>query len=375
MKALFTIALLTYCCAVFAQNDPTDTLKALINSKQYDKIVTDYAGTQDYPAKSLYYIGLAYFMKSDDNNCLLFMDRSIAKDANDPQPHFIKAGTLNYMERYSDAIKEFESAIALNAGKAEYYEGLGDAYNGLKQRDLAIASYKKAVEKNEAGSRPYAMIAQIYSEQQQKDKALEVYYQAKGKIAKTSKSYLDALFNIGLFEYQLKAYDKAAAALIELIELAPDDYHARAKLIQVYYATKDYEKAQPYRAQLYAAHQKGLLKENVSEMFCFDQFTWNNRLIQAYERYEKGPKSDIFIKHLFYVVDQEDNVEYTIQTEYSPLAKELGGPQYLLCSTRGDTHATFNIGFNDDFEYDALKKSVIAVLDGKLKPVASSKRE
>ena len=41
--------------------------------------------------------------------------------------------------------------------------------------------------------------------------------------------------------------------------------------------------------------------------------------------------------------------------------------------TKGNTHSTFNIGFNDNFKYEDLKKSVIDILEGKVKPTATSK--
>jgi len=41
--------------------------------------------------------------------------------------------------------------------------------------------------------------------------------------------------------------------------------------------------------------------------------------------------------------------------------------------TKGSSHSTLSIGFNDNFKYEDLKKSVIGVLDGKIHPGATSK--
>ena len=108
-------------------------------------------------------------------------------------------------------------------------------------------------------------------------------------------------------------------------------------------------------------------------MFCFDQFKVNDKLIQAFERYESGNKSDIYNKHLFYIVDKDGRVEYRIQTEFSPISLELGGPKYILCATKGTTHLNYGIGFNEGFKYDELKKAVIDIVDGKTKPSASTR--
>jgi tetratricopeptide (TPR) repeat protein len=374
MKNIITIFILTISSlTIFAQDKITDELKSLKDSEQYDKIISQYASKcNDCSAKSLYYIGIAYYMKADDNNCLKFMDKAIDKDAKDPKPFYIKASTLNYMKKYSDAVKVFQLAIALKPDEAEYFSGLGDSYYNMKKLDLALDAYKKATEQNDCPDRPYSYVAQIYSDQKNNEKALEAFYVAQSKISKETSSYQNALFNIGLLESLKGNYDKAEPAFVELLQLDSADYHTYAKLIQIYYHKQKYEKAKPYKDKLYAAYKRGELKGNMKNMFCFDQFKWNDKLIQAFERFEEGSK-DVYNKHVFYVVNQNDKIEFRIQTEYSPISVEQGGSKYLLCMTKGETHSTFNIGFNDNFKYDDLKESVIDVLDEKIKPTATSR--
>jgi tetratricopeptide (TPR) repeat protein len=374
MKSILASLILTICSlTILAQDKTFDELKALTDNQQYDKIIKLYAPiSKDYSAKSLYFIGLAYYMKEDDNNCLKFINLSIEKDSKDPAPFYIKASTLNYMKKFEEAIESFKQAIALEPTKAKNYSGLGDSYYNLNKFDLAIEAYKKATEQKSCPDRPYTMIAQIYSDQKNNEKALEAFYIAKTIIDKKSDSYINALFNIGLLESLKGNYDKAEPAFVELLQLDSTDYHSFAKLIQIYYHKLEYDKAKPYKDKLYEAHKKGLLKDNLKDMFCYDQFKWNDKLIQAYERYEEGSKN-IYNKHLFYVVNQDNNIEYRIQTEYSPVSVEQGGSKYLLCRTKGDTHSTFNIGFNDNFNYEDLKKSVIDILEDKVKPTATSR--
>ena len=73
-------------------------------------------------------------MKEDDNNCLKFMNLSIEKDAKDPAAHYIKASTLNYMGKFDEAIKCFQTAISLNPEDGEFYSGLGDSYYNLQKK-------------------------------------------------------------------------------------------------------------------------------------------------------------------------------------------------------------------------------------------------
>ena len=118
--------------------------RSYYDKKQYDKVIEQYASkSKDLSAKSLYYVGLAYYMKEDDNNCIKFMDFSISKDSKDPAPFYIKASTLNYMKKYDEAVKGFQSAITLKADDAEFYSGLGDSYYNLEKLDLG---YNKIVD-------------------------------------------------------------------------------------------------------------------------------------------------------------------------------------------------------------------------------------
>lgn len=374
MRNIFITFILTInSLTIIAQDKTTEGLKALSDNKQYSEIIEQYVSKpNDYSAKSLYYIGQAFYMKEDDENCIKFMDLSINKDPKDPAPFYIKASTLNYMQKYDEAINNFQSAINLKSDDANYYSGLGDSYYNLEKLDLAFEAYKKAIEQKNCPDRPYSLIAQIYSDKNDNEKALEAFYLAKSKIDKNSNSYINVLFNIGLLESLKGNYDKAEPAFVELLQLDAKDYHSYVKLIQIYYHKKEYDKAKSYKDKLYDAHKKGLPKDNLEDKFCFDQFKWNDKLIQAYERYEEG-STNIYSKHLFYVLDQDNKIEYKIQTEYSPISVEQGGSKYLLCMVKGNTHSTFNIGFNDNFKYDDLKKSVIDILEEKIKPTATSR--
>lgn len=373
MRKILTTVILTICSlTIFAQDKITDELKTLIDNNQYDKVIEQYASNSKmYSAKSIYYIGLAYYMKEDDKNCLRFMNLSIAKDSKDPEVYYIKASTLNFMKEYEKAVENFQIAINLKSDNGETYSGLGDAYYNLKKYDLALDAYKKATEQKKAPDRAYARIGQIYSELNQKDKALEAYYVAKEKISKESDSYKNALFNIGTFEYLKGNYDKAEPMFLQLVEIDSTDYFNYPKLIQIYFHRKDYNAANRYKSVLYAAHKKGQLKDNLKDMFCFDQFKWNDKLIKAFERYEDN-STEIYEKHRFYIVNQNDEIDFKIQTENSPISVEQGGGKYLLCMTKNGSHSTFSIGFNDNFKYDDLKNSVIDILEGKIKPTATT---
>ncbi len=351
----------------FSQDEITLELKTLSQNGQYEKVIKHASKSSDYSAKALYYIGQAFYMIEDDVNCLKFMDMSIAKDATDPAPYFIKGSTLNYINKYDDAIKSFQLAINLYPEDAAFYSGIGDSYYMQEKFDLALEWYIKATEHNFCPDRPYSMVAQIYVDQEQNEKALEAFYIAKSKISTETDSYINALYNIGLLESLAGNYDKAEPSFLELLEIKPNDYHTFSKLIQIYFHRMDYDKAKVYRDKLYEAQKQGKLEGTLNDKFCFEQFEWNDYLVQAYERYESGDKQDIYNKHIFYLKNKNDEIVLTVQTEYSPFSVELGGSKYLLCANKKGSHFNPGIGFNDDLKYEDLKKAAIKLFERYMK--------
>ncbi len=373
-KILLTLTICLFSLSNYAQEQITTELKKAYGDEKYDLIISEHStNASEHPAKAIYYIALAYYMKADDSNVLKLLDLSIAKDNTDPDVYFIKGMTLNYTGQFDKAIESFNKAIKLDSTNTNYYSGLGDSYISQEKNEKALSAYLTATEKNDPIDRPFTMIPQIYAELNQPDKALDAYYKSLKKISKESDSYINALYNIGLYELLNKDYEKSEIALKELIQLAPNDFHSYAKLIQVYYGKNEYEKAKPLREKLYQAYDQGILKDDLREMFCFDQFNWNDKLIQVFERFAVR-EGELYYKHLFYVVNNYGEIEFRIQTENSPVSIKQGGPKYVLGMDKDGTHSTFRYGFEENFDYDNLKQKVILVLEEKIKPGASSRK-
>lgn len=373
-RILILLAVFCFQNILFAQIDKSEELKTLFESEEYDKIIKEYSKDREQlSAKSIYFIGMAHYMKEEDERCIEMMNLSIQKDDTYPDPFFIKGMTLNYLGKFNEAIATFEQAINIYPDKSDYFSGLGDSYFSIEEYDKALSAYQESIRKDDPVERPFTMIPQIYSAQGKNVEALEAFYTAKQNISKEGNSYINILYNIGLSELLQDNYDKAESAFKELIELYPEDYSSYAKLIQIYYAKKEYDKATPYRKSLYEAYDKEALPDNLKEMFCFDQFDWRDKLIQVFERFEEK-EGELYYKHIFYVVNQQDELEFKLQTENSPISVELGGPKYLIGMEKDGEHSTFNYGFDEDFEYDDLKETIIEILEDRIKPTTTSRK-
>lgn len=357
----------------YTQEKIVTELKNAYDKEEYNLIISKHSEkANEYPAKAIYYIGMAYYMKADDNNAIKFMDLSIKKDKSDPDAYFIKGMTFNYLGQLEKAIESFEKAIELDSSNTNYYSGLGDSYLNLKKYEKALNSYIIATEKNEPVERPFNMIPQIYAELNKPNKALEAFYKSKESISKESDSYINALYNIGLYEFLNKDFNKSEIAYKELIEVASKDYQSYAKLIQVYYSKKEYEKAKPLKEKLYIAYENGELKGNLKNMFCFDQFEWKGKTILAFEKFAVK-EGELYYKHIFYIPIEAGKTEFTIQTENSPISEELGTGKYAVGMDKNGTHSTFGF-IEENFEYDNLKSIVIKILEKQIKAGASSRK-
>jgi len=197
------------------------------------------------------------------------------------------------------------------------------------------------------------------------------YYRSKQNVSKQSNSYQNALYNIGIYEYLNTNYDKSEFAFKELLELSPKDFQTHAKLVQVYYGKKAYEKADSCREILYKAYENSELKGSLKNRFCFDQFVWNEKRILVYENFATV-NGEIYYKHVFYIPSDDGKTRFTIQTENSPIAEELGSGKYAVGMTKNGTHSTFGF-IKEDFKYEDLKKTVIEILEGDIVPSASSR--
>ena len=372
MNKVTSIIFFTINSIVYGQNTTSIDLKELYAQDKFEEIITKYAKEENaYESEDLYYLAMCYYMKQDDVNCLKYINQSIAKDNTNPKAFFVKGMTLNYMGDFVKGCKSFQKSVELDPSNGNSYCGLGDSFYNQNKLKKALYAYTTSIEKSNFPDRSYLMIPQVYNDLNQPEKALIGYYKARKNISKESKSYLNCIFNIGLHELLLKDYVKAEVAFTELIEIEPNDQETLTKLIQVYYGQKKYEKVKPLKRRLYSARARNKGKGALKSMFCFDQFEYNGKQVKAYEKFE-NPTGQLYYKHVFYILNKNGNIDYSIHTENSPTSKELGGAKYILGKTKGNVHYTYRISFQEDFIYEDLKLSVQKIMDNKLTATASS---
>lgn len=245
---------------------------------------------------------------------------------------------------------------------------LAYCYLNIGEINLAIKTYQQAIKTDENQAITYLILGEIYLDMGQEDKAIDNYRLGIEKCLTDSYGYTSILFDLGLIEQRKGTYVEAEKRYKQILEINPNDYPTYSKLIQLYNQTKKYDKIKPLKNVLYVAHDKGQIKEeDMSDMFCIDQFKINEHNVMAFERYESGKKDFIYNKIVFYILDSRGNILHRIQTEYSPPLVSMGRGTYMLCGNVDDTHLNYGITLDDNTKYSTIKEYVVNIVEGKTK--------
>lgn len=377
MKHLLTILLSVTVISSYAQVDLAEKFRELYEKEKYEDIIV-YRPQKDeeLTAKAYYYIAMSYYMKEMDEEALKNFDLAINKGPVDADMYFYKGMTLMYQGKYKEAIVLVDKAIQMLPDEPDFYGYKGEALYALDQKDSALHYFLKAIALPECKLRFYQLAAELYMDKKDYKKAIEVFESALSTLDKGSKDSQTFLYNLGLANQVAGNTEAAKDRFEQAILLDTSDYRCIAKLIQCYYSLNQVDKAKPYKQKLYAAHKKNALSGGMEKMFCFDQFIWEGKRVMAFENFVELEEHDgpMFVKHHFYVLDDDGEIICRIDSE-SSVAVRMNDPKhkYILGMWKGNTHASYwDYIFNDDYNYSELKSEVLKILNGAVKPSASS---
>jgi tetratricopeptide (TPR) repeat protein len=186
-------------------------------------------------------------------------------------------------------------------------------------------------------------------------------------------------WNLGIMRAQLERHDGALAAWDAYLRLLPDDWRARAKVIQACQALGDTDRLDWEREALAALRRSGAHPELAEEpRFCREQFRVGDRGVVAYETFEPSGQRRVFYE--FYVSDAGGVTgvyslgSYDTTTEMMRELGNIGAEDrlYHLDWYEPQKHATH--GFYEKMPgYEQVRADVVAALAGKAEPISSSR--
>jgi tetratricopeptide (TPR) repeat protein len=221
----------------------------------------------------------------------------------------------------------------------------------------------------------------------------------KGKFAEAHQRYVEGLkhlpddpsllYNASTAAVRSGNYAAASVHLKKLVAAFPDDWQARAKLIQTHQALGDLKARDDERAALFALRKRGGGRDtddpkvslSQQEMYCRERFEAGGRQVMAFEHFElKGPRGR---RYVFIVLEASGEKEdYNISLGSYDLTNSIwaaqnkdeaakGGRLFHLDGYYNWGHATFGMYYPEP-SYDDVRKIVVQILESKKKPVSSS---
>jgi len=353
----------------------SEQILALYEAEDFQKItVLEIKDHKELKAHDSFLIGMSFYNLSLDQSALPHFERAVELEKDDAEYNFFLGISYLFLRNLEMAEKHISVSNTIEPKSPLYKIALADVYYNNKSFAEAKKLYLEAQDIVDCPDRAFVMYGQILMEEEKFEEALTAYKRSLDKVDQFYGSFIDCLYNIGSLEYQLKHFADAKKTFTKLVELRPLDYEAMAKIIQCCHAIEELEDIAYWKNRIYDGHESKALPAHMSDMFCFDQFTWNNQKVLAFEKFEE-PDAGLFYKHIFYLIDAKGEIDYSVQTEHSEAVASLDKYYVLGKSDKNGHSSFFDYLFEKELEYNELKQAVINIFEDKTEASVSSKKK
>ena len=261
------------------------------------------------------------------------------QDQLDPAYWFDQARQFEEQENYEQALAALRRVIELDPTNSRAHSAAGGMLLRMNKWEEGIPLLQKAIELN-----PRNLPAM---------QNLGLAYQNIGKPAESNRMY--------------EAF----------LQIEPDNWRARAKLVQNDQALGDVEARDRERAKLLTMRKEGKVDQ---DSFCREQFQVGENKVFAMEYFELS--GDRAKRYVFHVTDPKSGktlyrvslgaYELTDQIAHQTGELKPGERSFHLDGYYPNEHRTFAF-FNKEPSYEETRKLVVEVIEGKAKPISSSK--
>jgi tetratricopeptide (TPR) repeat protein len=365
----------TLLCALLSNAQTADSIdyKKLYNAEKYNEVISKIPKkAKELDAISLYYIGMAYYMKSNDIKALEYLDLALDKGPVDHDMYYYKGMIYFYGKKYKEALKYVNKAIALRSSESEFYYTKAEIFQAMDNQDSAISNGLISSNFPKTKTKSLILLGELFQENKDYVKALNVYQQALERIKPGNEKHKNVSFNLGLMMQLNGKFLEGKKVFKDHCLLYTEDYLAISKLIQMHHALNEYDSVAQYKSILYEAYKFGKLEDQMKVIFCIDQFSLKGKKIMVFERFaefDKNHDTSLYNKYQFYVLDLLGKIQSSLDLETSIMLNlESGKQKYVLCYAKEGTHITnYDMVFYRDTPYKELKSSAMEVLNTYLK--------
>lgn len=381
-NALFLVFSLSFLTKINAQKATNSQLESWFEAGDYEAIQA--LAVEGDTLR--FWLGRVYLRAYRDAEALAYFDQVLAANAKYADAHFYRAVGLLGQNQIEESAAAVEKAIALSPKKGLYLSLRGDIYKSQKTMDKAADFYVRATAFDDCPMIAFESGAAILAELGDYKKAVKIQTQQRQKIDKMllenkpyrAEDYDFLLFNLADNEYLSKQYKAAEKTLLFLQTRQKEaNYQIKAKLVQVYYAIKDYKSAEALQAEIMAAGDAKTLPANMEMRYCMEQFEVNKTTVKVYQYFEKTSEKNsqnLVNPYVFELLNAKGEVENTLRFAYTP---SDGQGEISYTFTQVDAAIT-NMQHFDQYKYTTVptynnvRLLAIKIISGKTKPTKTT---
>lgn len=197
--------------------------------------------------------GQAYALQSQFDLAQASLQKSIAKHSTNALAHFELGKLLHLRNDLPAAKKALLEAVRLESKNPIYLQKLGSVCLALKEIDDALGYLERAAALAPNSSQAFYSLSQAYQRKGEREKAAQLMKQFQElKRREEAVEETERLLARGERLLDEGKDAEARAAFEQMIQLAPDNWTARAYLAEMFLAQGDWQKAAPHLEKMEA---------------------------------------------------------------------------------------------------------------------------
>ena len=327
------------------------------------------ARANDASPELLLLLGRAALYAEEPEEAALTFDRALTLAPKLADLHFYRGIAAQHTNALGVAEKHFATLTTLEPSAPRGWLELGRTRYAMQKDAEAEAALRKALALDPKVAGAHGMLGNLLMGQGKSEEAIK---QLEAAIALDARD-LQATYNAGQY-YQLNGKPQLALARFKTVAAAdPDDWHVRAKLVQLHQALGDVPARDQARKEVFALQAAGKVEAKFTE-YCREQFEAGGVKVMAFESFAlTGERA---VRYAFRVVGADGKLSrvislgsYDFTTSYMRESGQLKPDEraWHLDGYRPDgSHQTFGI-YTREPGYEQTRAWVVEVLEDKLK--------
>lgn len=362
---------------VSALTERVDELRALANAhdaqlhkkgKPLLAELTEAAKLND-SAEVLVLLGRTQEYLDDWAGAALTLDQAVKRGPKSASAHFFLAIALQETNELEKAERHLVEATKLDPTRRSGWVELGRTRLALDKNELAVAALQRALTTGEPDAYCESMLGMALMRLKRGGEAIIHLERA----VSLDPSDVLAAYNAGQHHQNVDQPTKALPFFELVAKSDPNDWHVRAKLVQMHQALGQAPERDARRREVLALHAAGKI-ESKHKDFCREQWSMKGVRVMAFESFTlEDPRA---VRYTFRIARGETLERVLSLGSYQFTTDYMRGSGQLKPTERAwhldgygldSSHLTYGI-FNAEPTWEQTRQMVVDVLNDRLKP-------